>query len=269
MKTKLKKLSYWAGVGAVGIVLGVSLQFTRAWVEPTVAPPGGSIGAPINTGSTTQTKSGGLVLDYSEIQRSGEPTLNFHRPGFFATGIKLRGDNNIWFGGWSTGEGAAGLVAGLMYDGNNTGYYVDPNNTSRMNYGVYDNLYSYGWLQSPIFYDANNNGYYVDPASTSRMNYGVYDNIHVYGGINLGGVTRTTWPIVASYNDLPSSSTAGYCRGHSALSLFVIDEVIAPASATAAVGSYGSCGCQSGWSRKTMGTYGSGPVYTGYSCIKN
>lgn len=58
MKTKLKKISYWAGVGAVGIVLGISLQFTRAWVEPTVAPPGGSIGAPINTGNVTQVKEG-------------------------------------------------------------------------------------------------------------------------------------------------------------------------------------------------------------------
>ncbi|HBP01317.1 MAG: Conserved hypothetical periplasmic protein [Candidatus Moranbacteria bacterium GW2011_GWE1_49_15] len=60
MKTKLKKLSYWAGVSAVGIVLGLSLQFTRAWVEPTVAPPGGNIGAPINTGNVSQTKNGFL-----------------------------------------------------------------------------------------------------------------------------------------------------------------------------------------------------------------
>ena len=70
-----------------------------------------------------------------------------------------------------------------MYDRNNTGYYVDPASTSRLNYGVYDNLYSYGWMQSPIFYDANNTGYYVDPASTSKFNT-----------INLGGVSKSSWP---------------------------------------------------------------------------
>ncbi len=33
------------------------------WVEPTVAPPGGNVGAPLNTGSTGQSKSGGLILN--------------------------------------------------------------------------------------------------------------------------------------------------------------------------------------------------------------
>ena len=62
------------------------------------------------------------------------------------------------------------LRANVFYDYSNTGYYMVPRATSRMNYGIYDNLYSYGWMQSPIFYDANNNGYYVDPASTSNFN---------------------------------------------------------------------------------------------------
>ena len=58
---------------------------------------------------------------------------------------------------------------GVEYDGNNTNYYIDLNGTSRLNYGVYDNLYSYGWMQTPIFYDANNNGYYLDPNNTSSL----------------------------------------------------------------------------------------------------
>jgi len=75
------------------------------------------------------------------------------------------------------------IRAPIFYDQNNTGYYVDPASTSRLNYGVYDNLYSYGWMQSPIFYDANNTGYYVDPAGTSKFNT-----------INLGGVSKNAWP---------------------------------------------------------------------------
>jgi hypothetical protein len=64
---------------------------------------------------------------------------------------------------------------GLVYDYNNAGYYVDPNSTSRLNYGVYDNVYSYGWMQAPIIYDTDNTGYYLDPASGSNMNL-VYAN---------------------------------------------------------------------------------------------
>ncbi len=66
-----------------------------------------------------------------------------------------------------------------MYDWNDSAYYIDMNNTSRLNYGIYNNLYSYGWLQSSIFYDANNNGYYVDPNSTSVLNT-VYGTAFLY-----------------------------------------------------------------------------------------
>ncbi len=63
----------------------------------------------------------------------------------------------------------------IMYDSNNTGYYVDPNNTSRTNYTIADRI------DSQIFYDANNAGYYVDANSTSRMNYTIFDNAYSYG----------------------------------------------------------------------------------------
>jgi hypothetical protein len=64
MKTKLscilKKSSYWLGVIALGTILGMSLQFAKAWTEPTAPAPSGNIGAPINTSATGQTKSGHL-----------------------------------------------------------------------------------------------------------------------------------------------------------------------------------------------------------------
>lgn len=66
MKQKIKKIFenavWWSGVVMVGLILGVSLQFVRAWTEPTDAPPGGNVGAPINTGNNLQQKSGSLAL---------------------------------------------------------------------------------------------------------------------------------------------------------------------------------------------------------------
>lgn len=65
MKNKFKKvfrsLTWWLGVVVVGVFLGLTLQFVRAWTEPSQSPPGGNVGAPINTGPFTQTKHGGDI----------------------------------------------------------------------------------------------------------------------------------------------------------------------------------------------------------------
>ncbi|MDD3487081.1 MAG: hypothetical protein PHF35_01725 [Candidatus Moranbacteria bacterium] len=60
----MKKIIYWFSVVVVGIALGLALQFARAWTEPVATPPGGNLGAPINTGGTTQTKSGDICTTY-------------------------------------------------------------------------------------------------------------------------------------------------------------------------------------------------------------
>ncbi|KPJ71253.1 hypothetical protein AMJ50_02740 [Parcubacteria bacterium DG_74_3] len=48
-------------VGVLATVFLISF-IVRAWTEPSVAPPGGNISAPINIGSTAQTKSGNLTV---------------------------------------------------------------------------------------------------------------------------------------------------------------------------------------------------------------
>ncbi|EKE20095.1 MAG: hypothetical protein ACD_8C00056G0020 [uncultured bacterium] len=60
MKTKLKKITYWTGVSIVGIIVGISLQFARAWTEPGSAPPAGNVGAPINISTNPQIKTGSI-----------------------------------------------------------------------------------------------------------------------------------------------------------------------------------------------------------------
>ena len=66
MKTKLiqifKKSSYWLSVATLGIILGLSIQFAKAWTEPTAIAPNGNVGAPINTGDNSQYKAGALGI---------------------------------------------------------------------------------------------------------------------------------------------------------------------------------------------------------------
>lgn len=56
-----KQLTHWLSVIIIGVALGLGLQFVRAWTEPTAAPPGGNVGAPINTSANPQTKAGSFT----------------------------------------------------------------------------------------------------------------------------------------------------------------------------------------------------------------
>ena len=47
----------------VGLIMGLTIQFVRAWTEPSQSPPGGNVGAPINTSDAVQLKTGGLGID--------------------------------------------------------------------------------------------------------------------------------------------------------------------------------------------------------------
>jgi len=44
------------------MVLAIS-YFVLAWTEPSQAPPGGNVLAPLNVGSAGQSKAGGLILN--------------------------------------------------------------------------------------------------------------------------------------------------------------------------------------------------------------
>jgi hypothetical protein len=59
--TLLKKISYWGSVVIVGAVLGVSLQFAKAWTAPTGVAPAGNVSGPLTTGAATQTKTGKIA----------------------------------------------------------------------------------------------------------------------------------------------------------------------------------------------------------------
>ncbi len=57
-----KKTVNWLGAIFVAVIIGVSLQIARAWIEPTIAPPNGNTAAPVNIGGVTQYKTGALEI---------------------------------------------------------------------------------------------------------------------------------------------------------------------------------------------------------------
>jgi len=67
MKSQIaKQITHWLGVIIIGLAVGLAVQFVRAWTEPTKAPPGGNVGAPINTSGIQQGKAGSLVLNTNQ-----------------------------------------------------------------------------------------------------------------------------------------------------------------------------------------------------------
>jgi len=102
----------------------------------------------------------------------------------------------------------ASIRANRYYDRNNTGYYVDPASTSKLNdLYIYDDLFvgsSAGDDGADMYiadklYDWDNTGYYIDPAGTSKFNC-----------INLGGTTKCSWP---SGGSMPGAGNGLYYSG--------------------------------------------------------
>lgn len=136
--------------------------------------------------------------------------------------------NDSWFpyfNGWNYFRGPTYAFNSPWYDENNSGYYFDPNGTSRLNYGVFDNIYSYGWTSSPIMYDTNDWGYYSDPNGTSRLNYTVLNNSYIYGEENadtvrgrtqlcIGNDCRTSWPAATTNGKYQTSCTTATYGGN-------------------------------------------------------
>lgn len=112
------------------------------------------------------------------------------------------------------------LQADIFYDRYNSGYYMQPRGTNRLNYIVANNTYTTGNsitdgevqgssfrdrnnggfyldpngvsivedIRAAVFYDRINTGYYVQPRGTNRLNYVVADNVYAYGTGNFADV---------------------------------------------------------------------------------
>ncbi|MEI8103651.1 MAG: hypothetical protein WCG84_01965 [Candidatus Moraniibacteriota bacterium] len=58
-----KELTHWLSIIIVGMTVGVGVQFTQAWTNPSATPPAGNVAGPITTGSGAQFKAGALTLN--------------------------------------------------------------------------------------------------------------------------------------------------------------------------------------------------------------
>jgi hypothetical protein len=129
MKQKIKKVFenavWWSGVAMVGLILGISIQFVKAWTEPTVAPPGGNVGAPVNTSPLDQVKAGGLgVLSllthgfqlYNNPDLNGDGLVDNDVTGKVLTAIDANG-TAAWAAGGGTGSYGACYVSYGQPDG--------------------------------------------------------------------------------------------------------------------------------------------------------
>lgn len=174
----MKSLSTYIKFGIPGIIVGgvvaTGFQFVLAWTAPTGAPPSNNTPTPLNVSATNQTKAGSLILPSVVDYNDGTYTVD-------PNGVSYLND----------------VRSNIYYDKQNTGYYVDPNNTSNMAYSLIQ-----GYIQSPLYYDLNNTAFYVDPAGTNA-----FTNTYNYGYIQS---TADNWGLLTygpgwSANSAPQS----------------------------------------------------------------
>ncbi len=60
-----QKSVYWLKVISLGLILGLGIQFAKAWTGPSAAPPGGNVSGPITTSDQGQQKAGSLSVNTS------------------------------------------------------------------------------------------------------------------------------------------------------------------------------------------------------------
>jgi hypothetical protein len=80
--------------------------------------------------------------------------VRFRRSG--SDVARINNDGSVW--------------APIMYDINNSSYYVNPNDWSRMYEAGINRVYAYWDVRSPRYYDYNDTYWFVDPRDQTRMN---------------------------------------------------------------------------------------------------
>ena len=78
----------------LGIIVAAGVTYAFAWTGPTATPPNGNVAAPINVGSSIQTKLGGLILNGSTTSQ-------------LSTGLTVFGQS-IFDGSIQINDGTAG-----------------------------------------------------------------------------------------------------------------------------------------------------------------
>ncbi|MBP9711320.1 MAG: tail fiber domain-containing protein [Candidatus Pacebacteria bacterium] len=148
-----------------GALLGAGAVFGAgmvvAWTGPSGTAPNSNVSAPINVSGTAQVKSG---------------TLQASR--FYDDNAAYYVDSNVT--SVMNAIDAAGTITAPRFYTDSATYLPHTNGYNYLRGHTYFN---------GVLYDENDTGYYLNPSATSRINYGVWDNLYVYGDITLGGIT--------------------------------------------------------------------------------
>lgn len=138
MKKIFENAIWWSGVAMAGLILGISLQFVRAWTEPSMAPPNGNVGAPINTGSLEQLKQGALGIVGLLKLYGGFQMPTGAQPGYVLTAQADPANPAI-----SNGQAAWAAGGGGWYVPSDVKTTVNSHNG---NFGGFKGMYD--WIQS-------------------------------------------------------------------------------------------------------------------------
>ena len=141
-------------------IFGVTIA--EAWTGPTAAPPDSNASAPINVSSSNQTKAG--VLNITAGVNAPAPGGYQSLGNYGGTGSAAYFPQGLWSNGataWIYGDI---YTTGYIFNTANTGYYLNPVAVSNT-YALY-RVYGYNGPE----YDVTDSGYYLDPNNTSRFN---------------------------------------------------------------------------------------------------
>ncbi len=101
IQTLAQKSVYWFKVIALGLILGIGIQFAQAWTSPDATPPpGGNVSGPITNSITPQYKTGMLGVNSAVA-----PT----------TALEVGGGGNALIGG--SVNATAGTITGVLASG--------------------------------------------------------------------------------------------------------------------------------------------------------
>ncbi|MCK4918507.1 MAG: hypothetical protein KAS02_01855 [Candidatus Pacebacteria bacterium] len=178
----------------VGVFFIAGALSLNAWTGPTSAPPGDNTDAPLNVGSTNQTKLGALIFpnwyDEDDITYYVDPSATSK----FRT-IKSTGQNFINNVSPTIYMQDTNNRSAMIHANNNYFYVLRGSGTNSTTWEAYNgkwpltinlennNAYFGGSVLASLYYDRDDTDYYLNPAGTS-----------VFNAIKLGGVSRDTWP---------------------------------------------------------------------------
>jgi len=213
MQQKLKKVSYWLGTIIIGFILGFSLQFVKAWTEPSATAPNGNVSAPINISATSQYKSGalgigGLLRGYSDVMgnrlcigadcRSTWPATGLTNG--VSAGYPYTSINNDNGNGWPE-------YSDSTYGGSNFSNWPDYADNSGSTYGgsnfSYWPNYAYsagnsdtldGWHRDDIRANATGGSVGYATSTYGGSNFSAWPNYAYNSGWTAGGSRFDAWP---------------------------------------------------------------------------